>query len=312
MENILISLNTVLPLFLIIGVGCGVKHFHLISDDAVREANTLCFKVFMFALLFNNVYASDLGTAFDPKLLAFCLLGILAELIIALALIPRIEQAPPARGVMVQAFFRGNTVLMGIPIATALYGEGHVGQVSVVLAIAVPCLNVLSVIALELFRGGTPSFRHIAKGVATNPLVLGAVTGLVLVVLHLRLPAPAESAMRSLAAASTPLALVLMGAALDFSKIRKAMRNMMICTVARLAAAPAIFIPLGAAMGFRGVTLCAVLVVFATPVAVNSYNMALQMDGDADLAGGIVLTTTLLSCLTLFLWIWLLKSLGLL
>ena len=54
------------------------------------------------------------------------------------------------------------------------------------------------------------------------------------------------------------------------------------------------------------------LVVFATPVAVNSYNMALQMDGDADLAGGIVLTTTLLSCLTLFLWIWLLKSLGLL
>ena len=43
----------------------------------------------------------------------------------------------------------------------------------------------------------------------------------------------------------------------------------------------------------------------------NSYTMALQMDGDADLAGGIVLLTTALSCFTLFLWIWLLKSLGL-
>ena len=61
-----------------------------------------------------------------------------------------------------------------------------------------------------------------------------------------------------------------------------------------------------------GTSLCAVLVVFGTPVAVNSYNMALQMDGDADLAGGIVLLTTALSCLTLFLWIWLLKTLCLL
>jgi len=46
------------------------------------------------------------------------------------------------------------------------------------------------------------------------------------------------------------------------------------------------------------------------PVAVNSYTMALQMDGDADLAGGIVLLSSACSCLTLLVWIWLLKSLG--
>ena len=69
---------------------------------------------------------------------------------------------------------------------------------------------------------------------------------------------------------------------------------------------------LAVALGFRGVELCTILVVFGAPVAVNSYTMALQMDGDADLAGGIVLLTTAVSCLTLFFWIWLLKSLGLL
>ena len=68
---------------------------------------------------------------------------------------------------------------------------------------------------------------------------------------------------------------------------------------------------LAAALGFRGVALGIILLVFAAPVAVNSYTMALQMDGDANLAGGIVLLTTALSCFTLFLWIWLLKSLGL-
>lgn len=46
-------------------------------------------------------------------------------------------------------------------------------------------------------------------------------------------------------------------------------------------------------------------------MAVNSYTMALQMDGDADLASGIVLLTTGFSCVTLFLWILLLESGGL-
>ena len=61
----------------------------------------------------------------------------------------------------------------------------------------------------------------------------------------------------------------------------------------------------------RPMILQADMLVFATPVAVNSYTMALQMDADADLAGGIVLLTTSLSCLTLFLWILALKTLGL-
>ena len=312
MENILISLNTVLPLFLTIGVGCIAKHYRLISDGAIREANGLCFKVFMSALLFNSVYTSDLGSAFDGRVLALCLLGISAEFLAGMVLVPRIEQAPPAQGVMVQAFFRSNTVLMGMPIAISLFGSDNVGQISMVLAIVVPFLNILSVVALELFRGGKPSLRHIVKGVATNPLVLGAVTGMIAVALGIQLPKALNSVVTSLANAATPLALVLMGASLDFSKLKRALRNMAVCTVARLAAAPAVFLTIGVLMGFRGVSLCTALVVFATPVAVNSYNMAMQMDGDADLAGGIVLMTTLISCLTLFLWIWLLKALGLL
>ena len=98
---------------------------------------------------------------------------------------------------------------------------------------------------------------------------------------------------------------------MNFGRLQGAARYLAIYTLARLLVFPAIFISLGAALGFRGVTLCAVMLVFATPVAVNSYTMALQMDADADLAGGIVLLTTSLSCLTLFLWILALKTLGL-
>lgn len=311
MENILISLNAVLPLFLIIGTGCLVKWLHMISPSAVREANSLCFKLFMSTLVFYNIYTSDLGASFSVPLLILCLGGTLFEFLVGLLLIPRMESSAPARGVMLQSFFRSNVVLLGIPIASFLFGENQIGPVTVVVAIIVPVFNILAVISLELYRGGDPAPRKIIKGVVTNPLVIGAALGLLVTLSGLRLPGVVESAVSSMAKAATPLSLLLMGASLDFSRLKGFGRNLLLCVAERLLVMPAIFVALAAAMGLRGASLCAILLVFGGPTAVNSYTMALQMDGDADLAGGIVLLTTAGSCLTLFLWIWLLKSLGL-
>lgn len=312
MEHIAISFNTVAPLFLMIGTGWLVKRKRLISPAAAREANSLCFKVFMSVLMFHNIYTADLRSAFNVPLLIFCMAGILAEFFIGLLVVCRIESSPPARGAMVQAFFRANGILLGLPIAASLFGETQVGSVALILGVTVPTFNVLAVISLELFRGGHPNPRTILRGVLTNPLVLGAIAGFLLSLAQLRLPAVLESAVTSIARGATPLSLVLMGALMDFGRIRSSIRNLAVCTLTRLVIAPAVFLSLAAALGFRGTALCTVLILFAAPVAVNTYTMTLQMEGDADLAGGIVLVSTAFSCLTLFLWIWLLKGLALL
>jgi hypothetical protein len=311
MENLIVALNAVLPMFLMIGVGCLARHWHMISDDAVRQANALCFKVFMSLLLFYNVYCSDLKSAFNGRLVAYCMVGILLEFLLGLPLILRIEQSPPARGVMLQAFFRTNFVLLGLPITQTLFGKDSMGEVTLLSAFFVPAINILSVVALEMFRGGKPSPRKIVGGVAGNPLVRGALVGVLFSLLGLRLPGVVESAVSSIAGATTPLALVLLGASLDFSKFKNSIRNAAICVVERLVAAPALFIGIAVLLGFRGVALGGVMIAFAAPVAVASFTMAVQMDGDADLAGQIVLLTTGLSCFTLFGWIFLLKTLGL-
>ena len=312
MENIRISLNTVLPMFLIIGMGCLVKRFHMISDSAVREANALCFRLFIPTLLFYNLYASDLKSSFHAPLAALCVGGTLAEFVLGWLLIPRIEKSNPSRGVMLQAFFRANVVLLGIPIASSLFGGSQIGLVSMIAGITVPTFNILAVISLELFRGAKPNAHKIAKGVVRNPLVIGAALGILVTLSGLRLPSAVESAVSSIAKAATPLSLLLLGASLDFSRLKSSARNLSIVILERLIIMPAAFLSIAAGMGFRGAALCAVLVVFGAPVAVSSYTMALQMDGDADLAGGIVLFTTAFSCLTLFFWIWLLKTLCLL
>lgn len=310
MENLMISLNAVLPMFLVVGLGCAARRLGILSRQAALEGNSLCFKLLIPLLLFDNVCKSNLGAALDGGLLAFSLAGIAVEFFLAVWIVPRLESNRSAQGVMVQSCFRANTVLMGLPVCTALYGEEGAACATLLLAVVVPVLNVLSVLTFELFRGGAPDLGRILRGSVTNPLVLGSLAGILFTAAGLRLPEVLESAVSGLAAAATPMALLMMGAAMEFSRLRGAARDLILCTVQRLALAPGAALPLAAALGFRGVSLCALIPVFAVPVAVNSYTMAQQMDGDADLAGGIVLLSSACSCVTLFLWIWLLKSLG--
>ena len=67
---------------------------------------------------------------------------------------------------------------------------------------------------------------------------------------------------------------------------------------------------LGALLGFRDAAFVSLLGVFASPTAVNSFTMAQQMGGDAELAGDTVVVTSAVSMLTMFLWVFLFKSLG--
>lgn len=304
------ALNAVAPLFLMVGVGCIARRRKLISDAAVRQANSLCFRVFMSIMLFHNISGSDLGSAVNGKLLLLTSLGILAEFFIGIPLIQRIEKNPKARGVMLQAFFRTNVVLLGVSMAASVFGGENIAEITVMCAVVVPEVNILGIVALELFRGGKPDYRHMALDVLKNPLVIGAALGILVAATGLKLPTIIDSAAASIGQAATPMALVLLGASLDFSKFGGAMRNTIICVVERLLIAPGIFVTLAIALGFRGVPLMGVLLCFATPVAVASFTVAAELGGDTDLAGAIVLLTTGLSCVTLFLWIWFLRTVG--
>jgi len=310
LENLYVALNAVAPLFLMVGVGCVVRRRKLISDAAVRQANSLCFRVFMSIMLFHNISGSDLGSAVNVELLLLTSLGILVEFFIGIPLIKRIEKDPRARGVMLQAFFRTNVVLLGVSMAASVFGEENIAEITVMSAVVVPEVNILGIVALELFQGEKPDYRHMVIDVLKNPLVIGAALGILVAAVGVGLPTVIDSAAASIGRAATPMALVLLGASLDFSKFGGAMRNTIICVVERLVVAPGIFVTLAIALGLRGVPLMGVLLCFATPVAVASFTVAAELGGDTDLAGAIVLLTTGLSCVTLFLWIWFLRTIG--
>lgn len=306
----MISANAVLPMCLIMALGYGTRRLGWIRREEISTINKIAFRIFLPCLLYYNVYCSDLSGSFDPLLMAYAVGGVLLTFGLSLGYTLLTEKLPERRGVMIQGMFRSNYVIMGIPVATALLGSNQLGTVSILIAVVVPLFNMLSVVVLEVFRGQKPKPLHILGQIAKNPLVIGSVLGILTLAAGIRLPHILEQTIQNISAIASPLQLFLLGAFFQFSGLKTYRRELVTVSAAKLIVAPGLFLGLGALLGFRGVAFVSLIGVFASPTAVNSFTMAQQMGGDAELAGDIVVTTSAVSILTMFLWIFLFKSLG--
>ena len=310
MENLMISADAVLPMCLIMALGYGTRRLGWIRREEISAINKIAFRIFLPCLLYYNVYCSDLSGSFDPLLMAYAVGGVLLTFGLSLGYTLLTEKLPERRGVMIQGMFRSNYVIMGIPVATALLGADQLGTVSILIAVVVPLFNMLAVVVLEVFRGQKPKPLHILGQIVKNPLVIASALGILTLAAGIRLPHILEQTIQNVSAIASPLQLFLLGAFFQFSGLKTYRRELVTVSAAKLIVSPGLFLGLGALLGFRGVAFVSLIGIFASPTAVNSFTMAQQMGGDAELAGDIVVTTSAVSILTMFLWIFLFKSLG--
>ena len=279
MENFLICFNAILPVFLMLGVGVLARHAGIIRETEVPRMNAVAFKVFMPIMCFYNIYASDLSSSVRPALMLYSVLAVLGVYLFSWLLGRLFVKELPQRGVVIQGLYRSNFLILGFPVVTSLLPNGDAGVVAVLAAVVVPLFNILAVLTLESCSGEKRSRGTLLIDCLKNPLVLGSAAGVLALLVGLKLPAGVEHAVRDLSRVASPLMLFLLGAFFRFSS-------------------------------FRGMEFAALLAAFASPTAVASFTMAEQMGGDAELAGNIVVMTSLLCSLTMFLWCYLFKSLG--
>ena len=310
MESFTICLNAVLPIFLLMAVGYAARCFHLLDRADVAKINKIVFRAFMPAMVFYNIYSSDLSSAVRGSLLAYAVLGVLAEFLISSGYALLFVKDSHRRGVVIQGLFRSNFVIIGLPIAESLVG-GDLGPVAMLLAAVVPLYNVLAVITLAIFNGQKPEWKKVLLDILENPLIIGSAVGIAALLAGIRLPAPLEKVVSQMSDATSPMLLFLLGAFFQFRGMRGHVRELAAVCLGRLVVFPALFLGLAAAMGFRGVELVSLLGIFASSTAIASFTMAQQMGGDAELAGDIVVWTSALCSFTLFGWSLLFKLLAL-
>ena len=313
MNFLAVSLRAVLPIFLMMMAGYLSRRFHIVTDSDVTRLNSIAFRLFMPILLFSNIYNSSIESAIRPKLLIFGLLGVLTCFFMALALAQLFVRQRNQRGVVIQGLYRTNPVIIGIPIAGVLAAGADISALAVLIALIVPLFNVLAVICLTIYRDDTAESIHplrLAWDIVKNPLIVSSAAGLLFLLAGLKLPSFAESAIKDLGGACTPVMLVALGASLRFDTMKKQLGGLAVVCVVRLLLMPALFLFLAWRMGFTGVEFIALMSVFASSTAMASYTMAQQMGGDAELAGNILFSTSILCPFTLFFWSMLFHMLG--
>lgn len=310
MDDLLFSLNTVFPLLVMMAVGFTARRVGIISESAARQINACVFKIFLPLLLCFNIVDTELGASTDVRTLLYAFVTTLLCFGVLFVATPRLCRDRASCGVLIQGIARSNYAIFGIPLVMMMYPEGDTSIAVLMVAVVVPVFNVLSTVALMVFADEKGSPWRIVRGVLLNPLILGTLAGFL--IWHFRIPLPSllETPLRSLGSIATPLALFTLGASLDFGKARANIKLLVIGVTGRLVVVPLIFLSLAVALGIRDVSLAALIAVYASPTSVSSFPMAQQMGGNGDLAGGQVVFTTVFSILTVFLWVFVLKSLG--
>lgn len=329
------AVNAIVPIVLLILLGYTLKKKGFINDNFIKIGNQLVFYICLPVMLFVNVYEIDGIGAIGWDVVIFSAVITCVLFVLGLASTVAVTCVPERRGALLQCTFRSNFAIIGMPLAEALGGSEATAVAAVVSAFAIPLFNIFGVIALTMFmEDGTGKKHHVGrvlKGVVRNPLIIGVAAGmLALLVRELQVQAFGEvvfrlnrdakflySALSSLKAIASPLAMIVLGGGFVFSAVKGLFKEIAAGTLWRLVLAPAIGLVSAVLLStYTNILSCGpgeyamMIALFGSPLAVSSAVMAISMKNDEQLATQLVVWTSIGSILTIFLQVCILMALG--
>ena len=313
MSNLIYSINATLPIFLLIILGKVLKTTKIINDEFTKTADRYVFRIALPALLFSDLTENNEGSAFDGKYVLFCFSVTIFSIAVLWGLTEKFMKNEEQKGAFIQGSYRSSAAILGLAFINNMYDS--VGMAPLMIIGCVPLYNIFAVIILTLKGdngGKKPNMKETFINVMKNPILLSILIALPFALLNLHFPSFVNKAIGSVANTATPLALISIGASFEGKKALKKMKPTLLASFIKLILLAGLFLPLAVFFGYRNQELMALLVMLGSPTTVSSYIMAKNTGNDGILTSSIIVLTTLLSSLTLTLWIFVLKSFGVL
>ncbi len=297
----------VFPIFFIIGLGYFLVKVGIINNKATQSLSKFVFYVALPVLLFLSISKSDnIIENTNWKLIIFANLFIIAFFIVLAIFIKFLKITPKAKGVLLQASYRSNTAFVGLPICLNAFGEDVFFQSVIFFSFLIPVFNFFAVIALTLPQHKTINKKMIKSfviGISKNPLIISISLGLIFSLLNITIPQVIKRTLLPISKTALPLALIVVGCSLNLKNIGFRIKTTSIIVIIKLLILPATAYLLLNAIGFHTTNRNIAVIMFGCPTAVSSYIMAREMNGDIELAGDAVMLTTLVSVISLPLWL---------
>ena len=254
LETIAFSFNAVAPILLLTALGYLFRQVGMFNDNFLTVANRFVFRVGLPVMLFCSVYQIDSLASIRWGFVLLATLTVILLFFVGLVLVRFLVPDRKQKGVIIQCTFRSNFAVIGLPLATSMGGAAGTAAASLLSAFTIPVFNILAVVALSLFSGAQrPSVKKILRDIARNPLILGVLLGLLMLVIRALLPKTAGgepvfslagslpwlySVLSRLSALASPLAMLVLGGQFRFDAIHGLRRQLTLGVLCRTVLAP--------------------------------------------------------------------------
>jgi predicted permease len=283
------------PLIILIAMGYLLKQTRFVTDEFWVNSEKLNYFILFPSLLFLNLSHVELEMATVSSMLGILILVILLAAM-ALFLVKKIYNIPVQRfGVYMQSQVRFNTYI-GLSLMASLFGPKGMQMFAMLIAVAIPLVNILSVLALSTLSWNTLGKTIIS--ISKNPLILGCIVGMGFNLLNLPLIDGIGQLMKLLAAMSLPLGLLSVGAALQFDQFKTNIYRLLMNVFGRLLIMPILAFAVCQAFDLSHLECMILVVFFSLPTASASYILTRVYQGDHRLMAAVISLQTLCFAVT--------------
>lgn len=300
----MVVIHALIPVFGLILLGYLLGWRGWVPSEAGGSLNAVTFKLFMPVLLFSGLAKADLGQALSPLLVLVYFLPALAVFGVVNLLMHRRMGHPTSMGL---AASYSNNVLVGIPVVTLVLGADYLVYLFAILIFH----SLVLFTAQSLYNafwakedGKGFDLRSTLKSLA-NPLIIGLLLGALLNLSGWQVPLPLWKGVEWLASAALPCALLVLGLSLSHYRLHLS-ASMGLLTLSKLVLFPIGVLIAGIAIpGLEPEARTVLVIMAACPTGVNvlAFHMGQQ---DNRIISSVIFMSTLLSAVTLPLWLLLL------
>ncbi|MCZ4329746.1 AEC family transporter [Castellaniella denitrificans] len=287
----------ILPDFLLIALGWLLLHRLGFDRTFFDGAEKLVYFVLFPALLFHSITRTPLSLGNTTVLMAATIGVMLGGIVLAWLGRLIVRPDPAAHASVAQCGFRFNTYL-ALSLAGGLPWPGAQTTMAVLVGFAVPISNIGAVHALASRHGGN-ALREIAR----NPYILATLAALACNFLRVPIPHVLDVALGRLGACALAIGLLCVGATLSLRGGRAHAPLMAWMVAAKLVLLPPVALILAWALGLSAGERLVLVLFSALPTASSAHVLAARMGGDGRLVAVTMSIGTLLSAVTLPLWL---------
>jgi malonate transporter len=298
------------PLIMVGLLGFILAKSNWFNKDQVDALSKFTFNIAIPAFLFQQLANADMSTInlniysafYLPLLLVYGLAWT-----INYYFHQHLKRDLPASAVYAFGASYSNNVIVGMPIALMVLGEQVLPTIFLVISLhSALLIGITSLLAINIKQFNWWIFL---KQTFYNPLLIAITGGFIVNLMTIKLPVIVNNSLLLLGKPAITLALFLLGASLAFYKIRNEVKFIVTASLIKLVLLPTlILLTSHFIFQFSSLTTMTLVILSASPTGVNAYLIAKQHAKHQETIAGIVVITTLMSIVSIPLWIWGLSS----